>query len=191
MVPTPLANRMPMPSTTASQKKNLSLYFVWIQDTIKATFWNIQVSTCRVVCSISTPNQGKWCSIEGTKPHHILVVVAHFPMKGRCIGNCGVRSPFSNMRGMFFGLVFLLLVLECYLVKFSWSIDINWYALLHPKLLENTFGVMTFNHPKMYEQHDRPPYVLACYTICGQGTQIILVWLLDNLQWSNRCKQPY
>ena len=121
----------------------------------------------------------------GMKPHHILVIVAHLPMNGRCIGNCGVHNPFSNMHGMFPSLVFILLALECYLVKFSWSIDINQYALLHPKLSENTFGVMAFNHPKMYEQHDRPPYMLAYCTICGQGTQIISIWLPNNLQWSN------
>ena len=127
----------------------------------------------------------------GTNPYHILIIVAHLPMKGRCISNCGMRSPFSNLCGMFFNPVFILLALECYLVKFSWSIDIDRYALLHPKLLENTFKVMAFNHPKMYERYDRAPYVLACCTICEQGTQIIYVWLPNNLQWSNRCKQLY
>ena len=53
----------------------------------------------------------------GTKPHHILVIVAYLPMKGQCIGNCGVRNPFINMRGMFLGAVFVLLALESYLVK--------------------------------------------------------------------------
>ena len=103
----------------------------------------------------------------GTKPHHILVIVAHLPMKRRCIDNCGVRSPFSNMHGMYFSPVSILLTLECYLVKFNWSINIDRYALLYPKLSKNTFGVMAFNHLKMYERHNRPPNVLVCHTICG------------------------
>jgi len=52
------------------------------------------------------------------------------------------------MHGMYFSPVFVLLALKCFLVKFSVSIDIDQYDLLHPKLLENTFEVMAFNHPK-------------------------------------------
>ena len=142
----------------------------------------------------SVPVRSLFCNMAnsaGMKPHHILIIVAHLPIKGRCIGNYGVRSPFSNMKGMYLGTILMLLALEGYLAQFSWSINIDWYALLHPKLSENTFRMMVFNHPKMYERHDRPSYVLACRTICRQWTQIICVRLPDNLQWSNRCKQPY
>ena len=108
----------------------------------------------------------------GTKPHHILVIVAHLPMKGWCIGNFGVRSPFSNMKLVDLGPILMLLALEGYLVQFCCSINIDWYALLHPKLLESTFEVMTFNHPKMYEWHDRPPCVGLPYNMqTGNLTQ--------------------
>ena len=106
-----------------------------------------------------------------TKPYHILVIVAHLPMKEWCINNCGC-SPFSNMHGMFYSLVFVLLTFKCYFVKLKWSIYIDRYALLHPKLLESTFEVMTFNHPKMYEWHDRPPCVGLPYNMrTGNLTQ--------------------
>jgi len=57
-------------------------------------------------------------SSVGTKPYHILVIIAHLPMKEWCIGHCGVHSPSSNMCGMFYSPVFVMLALECYFVKF-------------------------------------------------------------------------
>ena len=55
----------------------------------------------------------------GTKSHHILIIVAHLPMKGWCIGNGGVHSPFSYMKGMYLGPILMLLALEGYLVQFN------------------------------------------------------------------------
>ena len=50
---------------------------------------------------------------------------------------------------MFYKPVFVILPLECYIVQISRSINIDQYALLHPKLSEDTFGVMAPNDQKM------------------------------------------
>ena len=83
---------------------------------------------------------------------------------------------------MFYKLVFVILPLECYIVQISRSINIDQYALLHPKLSEDTFGVMAFNDQKMEKRHSRPSYVLACSTICKKGTHHRLIRLPHNLQ---------
>ena len=57
--------------------------------------------------------------VDSGTSQHILIVVAHLPMKGRCIGNFGVRSPFSNMKLVELGPILMLLALEGYLVQFS------------------------------------------------------------------------
>ena len=50
---------------------------------------------------------------------------------------------------MFYKPIFLILPLECYIVQINRSINIDQYAQLHPKLSEDTFGVMALNDQKM------------------------------------------
>ena len=65
-------------------------------------------------------------------------------------------------------------------MKLNGSIDIVGLSLLQPTLTIDTEEDVFFDHPKKYQWHDRPSYLLAYNTICSK--QPNTVRLPHNLQ---------